>query len=336
MVNNINILAIETSCDDTSASIISDKSIVSNVISSQDIHNNYGGIVPELASREHVQNITHIVAGTLQNAQIPKNALSAIAFTQGPGLLGSLIIGTLYAKSFALALNIPLIAVNHMKAHIMANFIEEPHPKFPFLCLTVSGGHTQIVQANSPYEFSLLGKTLDDAVGEAFDKIAKMLNLGYPGGPLIDKLAMSGNSNAFKFSVTNMSGYNFSFSGIKTAFKYFLNRQLSDDANFVNNNICDLCAGIQECLVDTLLTKVIQAVHQTGIKSVALAGGVASNSRLRCKLDNLKDELGIDVFYPRPIYCTDNAAMVAICAHYQYLAGDFATYNTNVNPNLNI
>ena len=334
--DHIIILAIETSCDDTSVAVLLDDKLVSNVVSSQIIHKQYGGVVPELASREHVKNIAYVVKNALQDSNCSTNDISAVAFTQGPGLLGSLLVGSSYAKGFAFSLGIPLIAVNHMKAHVMANFIEEPYPDYPLLCLTVSGGHTQIVQVSSPYDFKLLGKTLDDAVGEAFDKIAKMLTLTYPGGPVIDKYAKDGNPNTFKFPLTNLKNLNFSFSGIKTAFKYFLNKELSNNQNFVKENIHNLCASIQKTLVDMLMIKVKQAIQITGIRTITLAGGVASNSLLRSKIKELENDSDIKTFYPKPQYCTDNAAMVAKCAYYQYLNKDFASYDTHSDPNMNI
>ncbi len=333
---NINILAIESSCDETSASIIINGKVQNNIVATQSIHENYGGVVPELASRAHQQNIIPVVNEALKDANIAKSNLSAIAFTQGPGLLGALLIGTSFAKSMALALGIPVIAVNHMKAHILAHFIESPSPKFPFLCLTVSGGHTQIVKVESAIKMEVIGTTKDDAVGEAFDKCAKIIGFPYPGGPLIDQHAKSGDPNRFKFPNTEMPGLFYSFSGIKTAFLYFVRDEMKKDDQFIEKNRNDLCASIQKTLVDMLFSKLKKASKNTGINQIAIAGGVSANSELRNRLDQIKDKLNWDVFIPSFQYCTDNAGMIAMAAHFQYEAGDFSTYHAVPQPRMQI
>ena len=317
------ILAIESSCDETSAAVIINGEILSNVVATQLIHTQYGGVVPELASRAHQQHILPVVDKALNDAKVTKKDLDAIAFTKGPGLLGALLVGTSFAKSMALGLNIPLIEINHMQAHVLAHFIEEPKPSFPFLCLTVSGGHTQIVKVTSPLEMEIIGETKDDAVGEAFDKTAKLLNLPYPGGPLIDKYAKEGNPMAYTFPLPEMPGLDFSFSGIKTSFMYFLQKQVRANPDFVSENLADICASIQYTLVNILLKKLKKASKETGIREIAIAGGVSANSGLRNAIMELGALQGWNVFIPKFEYCTDNAAMIAMAAHYKYLNDDF-------------
>ena len=317
------ILGIESSCDETSASICIDGEIKSNIIASQAIHANYGGVVPELASRAHQQHIIPTVDQAVQHAKIHKNDIDAVAFTRGPGLLGSLLVGTSFAKSFALARQIPLMEVNHMQAHILAHFIEDPKPAFPFLCLTVSGGHTQIVLVKDYFEMELLGQTLDDAAGEAFDKTAKILNLPYPGGPLIDKYAKEGNANAFKLPEPQISDLNFSFSGLKTAILYMVQGEEKKNPNFLSERMADVCASVQSRIVSILLNKVKKAAKETGVKQVAIAGGVSANSGLRQALLDMGTRYGWEVFIPKFEYCTDNAAMIAIAGYQKYLKSDF-------------
>lgn len=317
------ILGIESSCDDTSASICIDGEIRSNIVAGQAIHAKYGGVVPELASRAHQQNIIPAVDQAIQQAKITKNDVDAVAFTRGPGLLGSLLVGTSFAKSFALARNIPLIEVNHMQAHILAHFIENPKPQFPFLCLTVSGGHTQIVLVKDYFDMELIGETLDDAAGEAFDKTAKILQLPYPGGPLIDKYAQSGNAKAFKLPEPQIPGLNFSFSGLKTAILYLIQGEVKKNPNFIEENLTDICASVQDRIVSILLNKVKKAAQQTGVKDIAIAGGVSANSGLRSALQTLGEQRGWNVFIPKFEYCTDNAAMIAIAGYHKFLQNDF-------------
>ncbi|WP_353717632.1 tRNA (adenosine(37)-N6)-threonylcarbamoyltransferase complex transferase subunit TsaD [Dyadobacter sp. 676] len=319
----MNILAIESSCDETSAAVITNGNIRSNVVATQLIHTQYGGVVPELASRAHQQHILPVVDKALNDAKIAKKDLNAIAFTKGPGLLGALLVGTSFAKSMALGLGVPLIGVNHMQAHVLAHFIDDPKPAFPFLCLTVSGGHTQIVKVTGPLHMEIIGETRDDAVGEAFDKTAKLLDLPYPGGPLIDKYAAQGNPLAYPFPLPEMPGLDFSFSGIKTSFLYFLQKQVRENPDFIRENIADICASIQFTLIDILLKKLKKAARETGIKEIAIAGGVSANSGLRASLKELGDQLGWRVYIPAFEYCTDNAAMIAIAAHYKFIAGEF-------------
>lgn len=317
------ILGIESSCDETSASICIDGEIKSNIIASQAIHAKYGGVVPELASRAHQQNIIPAVDQAIQQAKITKNDVDAVAFTRGPGLLGSLLVGTSFAKSFALARDLPLIEVNHMQAHILAHFIEDPRPHFPFLCLTVSGGHTQIVLVKDYFEMELIGETLDDAAGEAFDKTAKILNLPYPGGPLIDKYAQNGNPKAFKLPEPQIPELNFSFSGLKTAILYLIQAEVKKNPNFIEENMADICATVQDRIVSILLNKVKKAAQQTGVRDIAIAGGVSANSGLRKALQELGQKRGWNVFIPKFEYCTDNAAMIAIAGYYKFLKRDF-------------
>ena len=317
------ILAIESSCDETSASVIVNGKVLNNIIATQSVHQKYGGVVPELASRAHQQNIVVVVNEALQSAGILKTELTAIAFTRGPGLMGSLLVGVSFAKGLSLGLNIPLIEVNHMQAHVVAHFIDDPKPRFPFLCLTVSGGHTQIVMVRDHLNMEVIGQTQDDAVGEAFDKAAKVMGLPYPGGPLIDKYAKDGNANAFRFPETVMPGLDFSFSGIKTAFLYFLRDEKRKNPSFVEQNLNDICASLQQHLVNMLITRLVQASEKTGIKEIAIAGGVSANSGLRKALKETGDKLGWNVFIPAFEYCTDNAAMIAMAAHYKFIKGEF-------------
>ncbi|MEP1782343.1 tRNA (adenosine(37)-N6)-threonylcarbamoyltransferase complex transferase subunit TsaD [Reichenbachiella sp.] len=328
------ILAIESSCDETSASICIDGKVVNNVIATQEIHSKYGGVVPELASRAHQQAIAPVVKEAMADADIEMSDLSAIGFTQGPGLLGALLVGGAFAKSMALALDIPLIGVHHMKAHILAHFIEDPKPNFPFLCLTVSGGHTQIVRVDNFLDMKVLGQTTDDAVGEAFDKCAKLMGLPYPGGPMIDRLAADGDENRFTFNETNMAGLDYSFSGIKTGFMNFLNKERMKNPDFVDENKNDISASIQRHLIDMLLEKLRMAADQQGISQIAIAGGVSANSGLRDKLKSLSIEEGWDIFIPAFEYCTDNAGMIAITAYYQWLAGDMAEMSAAPMPRM--
>ncbi|MDZ4759185.1 MAG: tRNA (adenosine(37)-N6)-threonylcarbamoyltransferase complex transferase subunit TsaD [Bacteroidota bacterium] len=321
---DINILAIESSCDDTGAAVIANGNILANVVATQTIHEKWGGVVPELASRAHMQHIVPVVHEALKIAGIKKNDLSAIAFTAGPGLIGSLLVGATFAKSFALALGIPLISVNHLNAHVMALLIDEPKPSFPFLCLLVSGGHTQLMVVKAPLQFEVIGQTTDDAAGEAFDKTAKILGLAYPGGPLLDKLAQQGDHTIHKFPKPQIPELDFSFSGFKTSVLYYIEKQKKMNPHFVTENLNDLCAAIQYTLVETLAHKVLKAIAQTGITQVAIAGGVAANSGLRKKLQDLSQQKGFSLYIPAFQYCTDNAAMIAITAHYQYLDSDFA------------
>ena len=319
-----NILAIESSCDETSASIISDGVVLNNIIFSQVIHEKYGGVVPELASRAHQQSIVTVVNKALKDANIRKSDLQAIGFTKGPGLLGSLLVGASFSKAMATALGIPIIEVHHMKAHVLAHFIDDPKPPFPFLCMTVSGGHTQILKVTGPMEMEILGETRDDAVGEAFDKTAKILGLPYPGGPLIDKYAKNGNDTAFDFPRSDIPNLDFSFSGIKTAVLYFVRDRKKENEDFVGEHIEDISASVQKALIDMLMDKLEKASKLTGIKEVAIAGGVAANSRLREELIRRKATLGWTTYIPRFEYCTDNAAMIAMAAHFSYTAGNFA------------
>lgn len=318
------ILAIESSCDETSASVCRDGSILSNFIANQTVHEKYGGVVPELASRAHMQNIVPVVDTALKTAGCKLSSIDAIAFTQAPGLIGSLLVGGQFAKSLALALDKPLISVHHMQAHVLANLIDDRKPSFPFLCLTVSGGHTQIVLAKSPYELEVIGETIDDAAGEAFDKSAKMLGLPYPGGPLIDQYAKAGNPERFVFAEPQVENLNFSFSGLKTSVLYFLQKEIKKDEKFIENNLADLCASIQNVIVRILLNKFKKASLQTGITNICLAGGVSANSGLRKGLEAMGKKYDWNVFIPSFEYCTDNAAMIAITGYYKYLAGDFA------------
>lgn len=317
------ILAIESSCDDTSVAVCNNGKITANVIANQTIHQNYGGVIPELASRVHQQNIVPAVAQALKDANVTKQDIEAVAFTRGPGLLGSLLVGVSFAKSFALALNIPLISVNHMHAHILAHFIDDPKPAFPFLCLTVSGGHTQIVLVKDYFDMEIVGETLDDAAGEAFDKTAKILSLPYPGGPLIDKHAQLGNPLAFKFAEPQIPELNFSFSGFKTSILYFIQKQEKENPYFIAENLNDICASVQHSIIQILMNKVKKAAKQYNIKEIAIAGGVSANSGLRNTLNQMAGELGWNVYIPAFQYCTDNAGMIAIAGYHKFLKGDF-------------
>lgn len=320
----ITILAIESSCDDTSIAILRDNILLCNLTANQTIHKEYGGVVPEVASRKHLIHIVPLLDRALKEAQVDKSEISAIAFTKGPGLLGSLIVGVNFAKSLALSLSIPLIEVHHMKAHILAHFIEDPMPRFPFLCLTVSGGHTQLVVVEGYDDMEVIGETIDDAAGEAFDKAGKMMGLDYPAGPLIDRLAKNGNA-VFSFPEPKVPGLNFSFSGLKTAILYFLQKEMKKDATFIKNNLNDLCQSIQSRIVSILLKKLIQASKQTGIKEIAIAGGVSANSGLRTALIEEAKEQGWEVYIPHISHCTDNAAMIAQAAHFKYLKKEFSS-----------
>ncbi|MCU0370874.1 MAG: tRNA (adenosine(37)-N6)-threonylcarbamoyltransferase complex transferase subunit TsaD [Bacteroidales bacterium] len=327
---SIYILGIESSCDDTSAAILRDREILSNLVANQDVHRAFGGVVPELASRAHQQNIIPVVEQALDRAKIHKNQLHAVAFTRGPGLLGSLLVGTSFAKSFALSLGIPIIDVDHMEAHILAHFISDSGndshgPAFPFLCLTVSGGHTQIVLVRDYFDFTIVGRTIDDAAGEAFDKAAKIMGLPYPGGPLIDKFGREGNENAFHFPEPDIPGLDYSFSGLKTSFLYFLRDRLKADEQFIENNKADLAASIQRVIVEILLKKLAKAAEKYGIQEIAIAGGVSANSKLRNALTEKAAETGWRVYIPKFEYCTDNAAMIAITGYFKYLRGDYGS-----------
>ena len=332
---SINILAIESSCDETSAAVVSDGRVVSNTILSQEIHEIYGGVVPELASRAHQRHIIAIVEKAIREAGIKKNSIDALSFTQGPGLMGSLLVGVSFAKGWALAADIPLIAVNHMQAHILAHFIDEPKPSFPFLCLTVSGGHTQIVKVSGYLEMEILGETRDDAAGEAFDKIAKLLGFPYPGGHLIDRHARKGDPGRFAFPGTDIAGLDYSFSGIKTAVLYFLRDQLGNDRQFIEKNLDDLCAGVEHTLVGMLFDKLIKAAEETGIREIAIAGGVAANTLLRQRLRNMENE-GWNVYVPEFEYCTDNAAMIGMAGYYRFRAGKISDLSVTPEARLQL
>jgi N6-L-threonylcarbamoyladenine synthase len=317
------LLAIESSCDDTSVAVLQDDKILSNIVITQTDHMKYGGVVPEVASRQHHVNIGIAVEQSLNLAKISKDELNAIAVTQGPGLLGSLLVGVSYAKGLALALDLPLIGVHHMHAHILAHFIDDPKPEFPFLCLTVSGGHTQLVMVRSPLNMEVIGQTIDDAAGEAFDKAGKMLGLPYPAGPVIDKLAQNGQPK-FSFSIAQIPGYDFSFSGFKTSVLYFLQKEQKKNPQFIQENLNDLCASVQHTIIKTLTTKLLKVLKENTIKHVAIAGGVAANSGLRSRLKELSVKHKFKIFIPRLQYCTDNAAMIGIAGYFKYKAGKFA------------
>jgi len=339
---SITILAIESSCDETSASVCRDGKILSNLIATQEVHAAFGGVVPELASRAHMQNIVPVVDVALKKAGVEMKELNAIAFTQSPGLIGSLLVGGQYAKSLSLALDLPLIAVQHMQAHILANLIDDPKPNFPFLCLTVSGGHTQIVRCDSPSDMKVIGQTIDDAAGEAFDKTAKLLQLPYPGGPLIDKYAKDGDPNRFAFPEPQIPGLDFSFSGLKTSILYFLQNagksnkfkseftaSLEEQKQFREENMADICASVQKRIISILINKLVKASNQTGIKSICVAGGVSANSGLRAAIEKTGKEKGWQTYIPAFQYCTDNAGMIAIAGYYKFLQGDFTTLETS-------
>lgn len=321
------ILAIESSCDDTGAAVLCNEKVLSNVVAKQEIHELYGGVIPELASRAHQQNIVPVVAIALQKAGIQKTDLSAIAFTQGPGLMGSLLVGGSFAKSLSMALNIPLIAVNHMHAHILAHFINEEgfdKPTFPFLAMTISGGHTQIVKVNSFVEMEILGETTDDAVGEAYDKTAKILGFPYPGGPLIDKHAQNGNPKAYSFTKPKVDGLNFSFSGLKTQILYFIQKEVQKNSDFIKENIDDICASVQNIIIKILMDKIKLAVEQTGITQIAIGGGVSANSGIRKALKETETQYGWKTFIPKFEYTTDNAAMIGIVGYHKFRLGIFS------------
>ena len=315
------ILGIESSCDETSASVCHNGRILSNIIATQAVHTQYGGVVPELASRAHMQNIVPVVDQAIVDAGISLDQLDAIAFTSSPGLIGALLVGTGFAKSLALSLDIPLIAVHHMQAHVLSNLIADPQPEFPFLCLTVSGGHTQIVLCKDALNMEILGETLDDAAGEAFDKTAKLLGLPYPGGPLIDRYAKDGDSRKFHFPEPQIEGLNFSFSGVKTSILYFLQKQLKTDPDFISKHLPDICASAQHCIVSILLQKLKKASLQAGIKTICLAGGVSANKGLRNAIQDMAKKYNWKLFIPEMEYCTDNAAMIAITGYHKFLAG---------------
>ena len=331
------ILAIESSCDDTSAAVVHGNALLSNIVASQKVHKEYGGVVPELASRAHQQNIVPTVNHALKVANIRPQELDAIAFTNGPGLMGSLLVGTSFAKSLSLALDIPLIPVHHMHAHILAHLIEDAHEEpitFPFICLTVSGGHTQVVKVDGPKQMTVLGETIDDAVGEAFDKAAKILGLPYPGGPMIDKLAAEGNATFLTFAKPNLPEYDFSFSGLKTSFLYTLQQKVKDHPNFVAEHLNDICASYQKALIDALMLKVKKAAKDTGIHNFAIAGGVSANGALRRELKTWGAKHKFSIFIPPFEYTTDNAAMIGIAGYYNYLAGENAPLSTGAQAKL--
>ncbi len=332
MIRNkdIVILGIESSCDDTSAAVIRNQRMLSNEVSGQAVHKAYGGVVPELASRAHQQNIIPVVDQAVKKAGISLDVIDAVAFTRGPGLLGSLLVGTSFAKAFALARNIPLIEVNHLQGHVLAHFIQErgethKEPNFPFLCLLVSGGNSQIIKVSNHLEMEVIGQTIDDAAGEAFDKCAKVMGLPYPGGPLIDKLAKEGNAKAFNFAKPRIQGFDYSFSGLKTSFLYLLRDEIAKDPDFIDNHKTDLCASLQTTIIEILLAKLKLAAEQTGIKEIAVAGGVSANSGLRTALIEMAAKQGWEMFIPPFKFTTDNAAMIAITGYYKYLKGDFAS-----------
>ncbi|OUR91826.1 tRNA (adenosine(37)-N6)-threonylcarbamoyltransferase complex transferase subunit TsaD [Flavobacteriales bacterium 34_180_T64] len=336
---NIYILAIESSCDDTAASVMLNGKILSNVVATQSIHEAYGGVVPELASRAHQQNIVPVVDQALTKANVDKSQLSAIAFTRGPGLMGSLLVGTSFAKSLAYGLNIPLIDVNHMQAHILAHFIDEDgfeKPVFPFLGMTISGGHTQIVKVNHYFDMEVIGETIDDAVGEAYDKSGKILGLGYPAGPEIDRRAQLGNPKAYKFTKPKVKGLNFSFSGFKTAVLYFIQRELKANPNFIEENLNDICASIQYTIIGILMDKLKLATQQTDIKHIAIGGGVSANSGIRQALKNGESKFGWTTYIPKFEFTTDNAAMIAIVGYLKYLEADYAEQNVMASARLKI
>jgi N6-L-threonylcarbamoyladenine synthase len=336
---NIYILGIESSCDDTAASVICNGKILSNVVTSQEIHKDYGGVVPELASRAHQQNIVPAVHQAIKKANIAKEDLNAVAFTRGPGLMGSLLVGTSFAKSLVYGLNIPLIDVNHMQAHILAHFIDEPDfekPEFPFLALTISGGHTQIVKVRNYFDMEVIGETLDDAVGEAYDKSGKILGLGYPAGPEIDRRAQQGNPKAYKFTKPKVEGLNFSFSGLKTGILYFVQREVKNDPDFINKNLNDICASIQYTIIGILIDKLKLASQQTGIQQIAIGGGVSANSGIRKALKDGEAKFGWKTYVPKFEFTTDNAAMIAIVGYLKYLEGHFADQNITASARLKI
>ena len=339
MEKPVYILGIESSCDDTSASVICNAKVLSNIVANQEIHSKYGGVVPELASRAHQQNIVPVVQQAIEKANITKEDLSAVAFTRGPGLMGSLLVGTSFAKSLALGLQIPLIDVNHMQAHILSHFIEESStkiPHFPFICLTISGGHTQIVKITSHFEMEVLGETIDDAVGEAFDKSAKILGLPYPGGPMIDKYAKLGNPKAYKFTKPKVGDLDFSFSGLKTGILYFIQKQQRINSNFIEENLPDICASIQFTIVEILMDKLKNAVKHSGIKQIAIAGGVSANSEIRNRLHLAEKQFGWTTYIPKFEYTTDNAAMIAITGYLKYLKNEYSNISVTAKARLKV
>jgi N6-L-threonylcarbamoyladenine synthase len=334
---DIIILGIESSCDDTSAAVLINGKIHSNIVAGQKVHERFGGVVPELASRAHQKNIIPVVDVALKTAGINKNELSAIAFTSGPGLLGSLVVGTSFAKSMGLALSIPIVDVNHMQGHILAHFIkndEDRYPKFPFICMTVSGGHTQLVLVKDYFDMEIIGQTIDDAAGEAFDKAAKIMGIPYPGGPLIDKFAQTGDANRFKFPIANIPGYNYSFSGLKTSILYFLQKEMAKNPNFILENKSDICASYQKTIIKTLFKKLLLATKEYGVNEVAIAGGVSANSMLRSELKRIGIREDWNTYIPSFEFCTDNAAMIAIAGHYKYQRGEFAAQTVFPNARL--
>lgn len=336
-IENIYILAIESSCDDTAAAVLCNNHVLSNIVANQEVHKQYGGVVPELASRAHQQNIVPVVDQAIKKSGIDKKSISAVAFTRGPGLMGSLLVGTSFAKSLSIGLGIPLIEVNHMQAHILAHFIKDAShkiPSFPFLALTISGGHTQIVKVNSYFDMQILGETIDDAVGEAFDKSGKILGLGYPAGPLLDQLANIGNPKAFRFTKPKVDGLNFSFSGLKTGILYFIQKETKINPNFIAENLNDICASIQYTIVQILMDKLKLAVQETGITQIAIGGGVSANSGIRTALLNAETELGWSTYLPKFEYTTDNAAMIGIVGYFKYLEQNFSHQNITASARL--
>ena len=336
---NVYILGIESSCDDTSAAVIKDGILLSQTTANQEVHKKYGGVVPELASRAHQANIIPVVDTAIKEAGITRQAINAVAFTRGPGLLGSLLVGTSFAKGFALANNIPLVEVNHLRGHIAALFLKEPNiqhnnPEFPFITLLVSGGHTQIIVVRSLFDTEIIGETIDDAAGEAFDKCSKVLGLGYPGGPVIDRNAKKGNPQAYRFTRPNIPKFDFSFSGLKTAFMYFIRDEIKNDEDFIKKNLYDICASVQYTIIDILLEKTLAASQATGIKEIALAGGVSANSELRESLQEMGAKHNLKVHIPPFKYTTDNAAMIALTGYYKYLKQEFADQTTTAQARL--
>lgn len=336
MAKTPTILAIESSCDETSAAIIHQGKVLNNIIATQSIHENYGGVVPELASRAHQSNIVPVVTEALKSVGLSVNQLDAVAFTKGPGLLGALLVGTSFAKGLAMSQNIPLIAVNHMEAHVLAHFIQDPVPNFPFICLTVSGGHTQLVLVEDHLKMLVIGQTRDDAVGEAFDKTGKLLDFPYPGGPLVDQYAQNGDPLAYEFPITSVPGLDYSFSGIKTAILYFLRDQVKKQPDFIKRNLADICASIQHTLINMLMQKLLLASENHGINTIAIAGGVSANRGLRARLKNISKQHNWNVFIPEFQYCTDNAGMIAQAAHYKFMYEAFSNLSDGPDPRLQV
>ncbi|MGZ5210004.1 MAG: tRNA (adenosine(37)-N6)-threonylcarbamoyltransferase complex transferase subunit TsaD [Kaistella sp.] len=333
------ILGIESSCDDTSAAIIQGNKILSNIAANQEIHNEYGGVVPELASRAHQQNIIPVVEKSLSKANIQQKDISAVGFTRGPGLLGSLLVGTSFAKSLSMSLNVPLIEVNHLQAHILAHFIDDANsmpPKFPFLCLTVSGGHTMIVLVKDYFDMEIIGKTIDDAAGEAFDKIGKIFNLDYPAGPIVDRIAKTGDKNSFKFNKPKLEHYDYSFSGIKTSVLYFIQKEVKKNPAFIKENLADLCASVQKSIVEILMNKLEKASRELNINEVAIAGGVSANSGLREAMQQNAEKLGWNIYIPKFEYTTDNAAMIAMVAKLKFDRGEFSDLSVSATARYDI